>query len=75
MLTGASTLDFGPQTEGCALLRADEPEYAVAIDESMMRQLCKQNALELREPIYFGGWCGRTSSLSYQDIVLLRKKL
>jgi ubiquinone/menaquinone biosynthesis C-methylase UbiE len=50
------------------------PESAVAYDESFLVKLIGQCGLEMIEPIYYGTWSGCSDGLSYQDIVLVRRR-
>ncbi len=52
----------------------DCPERAVAYPPETIRLLCEQGCLKMEEPIRWGFWCGRQSGVSYQDLVILRKK-
>jgi SAM-dependent methyltransferase len=53
--------------EGC-------PELAIAYSEEWLREAIREKGLEIREPIYYGTWSGRKDGLSYQDIVMLKRK-
>jgi len=46
------------------------PESVVAYDEKMIRELYAKHELQIKEPIYYGSWCGRKKFLSYQDLVI-----
>ena len=39
-----------------------------------MRSILHENGLELQQ-ILFGAWCGRERTVSYQDIVIARKRI
>ena len=47
-----------------------KPENGVAYEESFVRDLYRDNALEIGGPIRYGSWCGRSDFLSIQDIVI-----
>lgn len=49
------------------------PESAVAYDESFVMQLLEKYGLVVKKKIY-GRWSGREDGLSYQDILLLRRR-
>ena len=70
---GANDLEF-KYGEGVWRYRLEQsPESAVAYDENYVKELLKENRLQLRGPIYYGRWAGRKDGLSYQDILLLEK--
>jgi SAM-dependent methyltransferase len=50
-----------------------QPEDAVAFEEDYIRDLYRANGLEIVQ-IYYGSWCGRKTFLSYQDLILARKR-
>lgn len=52
---------------------AAQPEDAVAFDEAYIRQIYAACGLEIVQ-IYYGSWCGRKDFLSYQDLILARKR-
>lgn len=49
------------------------PEAVVAYLEDDAIRLLTDNGLLLREPIYFGAWCGRTGAVSGQDLAICQK--
>lgn len=51
------------------------PESAVAYDEKYVLKLLDKHALKLKVPIYYGHWSGRKDALSFQDILLIEKRL
>lgn len=69
---GLSALNFGFSRNGCQVNDDLVPEYAVAYDERVIRQLCKNLGLSI-EALKYGAWCGRTVYVSYQDMLILRK--
>jgi SAM-dependent methyltransferase len=72
---GSSTLDFRFELpDGAWTTDRVIPENAIAYPESLIRTLYARHGLEIREPIRFGRWSGRKEFLSYQDIVIARKK-
>lgn len=50
------------------------PESASAYDESCILELLHQHNLELREPIRYGTWTGRTNGLSFQDLLQIQPR-
>ena len=70
-----STLDFVYDIGGCLTTDKNEPESAVAYDESSLLSLYAKHGLNILGPIHYGSWCGRETFLSYQDIIIGRKKV
>lgn len=50
------------------------PESACAYDENYILNLIHQHDLELREPIRYGTWTGRTNGLSFQDLLQIQPR-
>lgn len=50
------------------------PERAISFEESYIRQLYAKNNLRIQDPVHYGSWCGRSSFLSFQDIIICIKK-
>ena len=71
---GASTQDFRFELDGCRVRNKEVPERAVAYQEEDIRGLYGKLHLEIVKPIRYGSWCGRPEYLSYQDIVVARKR-
>ncbi len=46
------------------------PEKAISYDESYVRHLYAKNNLRIQDPVHYGSWCGRSSFLSSQDIII-----
>jgi ubiquinone/menaquinone biosynthesis C-methylase UbiE len=67
------TFTFNTVGRVCAPLFPDVPEAAVAYDEMYVRQILGRYGLTLREPIYYGSWCGRLDGLSLQDLVVAER--
>jgi SAM-dependent methyltransferase len=49
------------------------PELAVAYDESYLRGIYSNHGLSDPPDIYFGSWCGRSTGLDTQDVVVATK--
>jgi len=65
---------YFPEPHGVYRVKsATQPEDAVAFDEAYIRQLYAACGLEIVQ-IYAGSWCGRKDFLSYQDLILARKR-
>lgn len=70
---GASSLAFRHAVPGGMTTNAGRPGEAIAVDEDRVRAAHHASALSIDEPIRYGSWCGRSPSLSYQDIVVARR--
>ena len=40
----------------------------------MVRRVLEQSGLTLVEPIYFGHWCGRKGTITFQDLTVSERK-
>jgi len=70
--SGQSSLDIRHDMGGYAVLDRRFPETAVALPERDFEQWYGLVGLARAGPVHYGSWCGRTSHLSYQDIIVLR---
>ena len=70
---GKSTIDLRYQMGPARVASEEKPELAIGYDEDYVRQLYTKCGLQIREPISYGSWCGRTQYFSYQDQVLAFK--
>lgn len=70
---GLSTQNFVFDMGGYLTVNKDNPEAAVAYEESIIRELFEKNNLRISDPLKYGSWCGRKNFLSYQDIILASK--
>ncbi len=70
---GRCTKDFRHRMNGYFTTDADDPEAAIAYDESVIVDLFAKQGLNLAQPVQYGSWCDRTQTLSYQDIVVATK--
>lgn len=68
-----SPLNFKYDVGGCRTTDKNEPETAISYDESYIRGLYNKYGLNIKEPIYYGNWCGRDNFLSYQDIIIAQR--
>ncbi len=50
------------------------PEYGVAYDQDYVLQLYSHYGFRVKEPLYYGSWCGRLRFLSAQDIIVATKE-
>jgi ubiquinone/menaquinone biosynthesis C-methylase UbiE len=71
---GKSTLAFKYKFDNFRTMDANIPEDAVCYDEKIILKLFKKYGLQIKKPIRYGSWCGRSKSLSYQDIILTTKR-
>jgi len=71
--SGNSLQNFQHTIGECHIVDKDMPEGATGYRESFIRDLHTKYGLEITEPVLFGGWSGRLSFVSYQDIVCARK--
>lgn len=51
------------------------PEYAIAFNEDYIKNLYDKNSISLIQPIFYGKWSGRSDFLSFQDLIVGKKKL
>ena len=72
MECGKSAFDFRYKLPGCWTSDPVTPETAVAYEESAVAPLLSRYSLEA-DPTHFGAWSGRSSYLSYGDIVTSTK--
>jgi ubiquinone/menaquinone biosynthesis C-methylase UbiE len=72
--SGRSTLNFKREIEGCLSISRHNPESAIAYKEEIVRGMFDKHDLAIVEPIRFGSWCERENGLSYQDIIVAKKR-
>jgi SAM-dependent methyltransferase len=72
---GRSTIDLLHEIGPARAMSREKPELAIGFDENYVARLYQRSGLEIRKPIYYGSWCGRTDYLSYQDLILAFKKV
>ena len=70
---GGAVYDFRVARDGHRVVDPDDPEYAVAYDEADVLAALSRHGLELVPPVHHGGWSGRPSAESFQDIVVAAK--
>jgi hypothetical protein len=71
---GRSSLDLRHGAGTYRVADPAEPERVVGYDEQHVEELYRQNGLQIRRPIRYGSWCGRSEYVSYQDIVVAQKE-
>jgi len=52
----------------------DVPGEAIAVDEQYVRDSHRAGGLEVEDPVRYGSWSGRPAHVSYQDIVVSRRR-
>jgi ubiquinone/menaquinone biosynthesis C-methylase UbiE len=72
---GKSSIQMTPGFGPCWMLDPSNPEMAIGYEEDFVLSLYGKYSLEIRQPIQYGSWCGRTDFLSYQDMILAFKPM
>ena len=73
-------IDFKYDFDGFRSIRNDKPESSVAWEESIVKNVCEKNELEIIKPIQYGGWryakdfSRKSGTIAIQDIVIVSKK-
>ena len=70
---GKGSITFEHEMQGARTADVGNPEAAIAYPEAFVRDLYGECGLEVREPLLYGTWCGRTDGMSGQDIVIAVK--
>ena len=70
---GKASFNFEHEMPGYRVTRVEIPEAAIAYPEDFVRYLHAECGLELREPLRYGTWSGRTDAMSGQDVVVAVK--
>jgi len=70
---GKASFNFEHEMAGYRMTHAEIPEAAIAYPEDFVRYLHAECGLELRDPLHYGTWCGRTNAMSGQDVVIADK--
>jgi SAM-dependent methyltransferase len=76
MKTQPNKLSF-PHSYADGQVRVEQlsnPEAVVAYPEATVRRVLEQSGLMLTEPICFGSWCGRSGTVTFQDLTLSERK-
>jgi len=74
MKQGLAAKDFKHPVESCFAANAAVPEHAIAYNEKAVLDLYEKYRFDLSGPIRYGSRPGRTSHLSFQDLVLATKR-
>jgi SAM-dependent methyltransferase len=67
---GKGSVKFEHEMPGARTAHAENPQAAIRYPEAFIRDLYGECGLELREPLRYGTWCGRTNGMSWQDVVI-----
>lgn len=70
---GKGQIKFEHEMHGYRTTNVEKPEAAIAYPEVFVRELYAKCGLEIREPLRYGSWCGRTDATSGQDLVIAVK--
>jgi ubiquinone/menaquinone biosynthesis C-methylase UbiE len=70
---GPLSFDHSYANTGVRVQSPTYPEDAVAYPEATVRSMLEQSALTPAQPIHFGSWCGRTATVTYQDLIILNR--
>jgi ubiquinone/menaquinone biosynthesis C-methylase UbiE len=65
-----SSIDFKDVLPGCRVKDPEEPEAAVAYEQTKIFQLYDRHELVISEPVHYGKWSGLPEGLSYQDMII-----
>jgi ubiquinone/menaquinone biosynthesis C-methylase UbiE len=71
--SGKSELNFAYAFGEYRTMDPKTPEAAIGYDEPFVLGLYEKYGLKIRQPLHYGSWCGRSTFLSYQDIVIASK--
>jgi SAM-dependent methyltransferase len=71
---GRNDIHFKYGSDLCRMRDESVPESALAYDERYLLELLSECGLELYDQVHYGTWSGREEGLSYQDILLVRRK-
>ncbi len=55
------------------VMTEDDPEAAIAYEESYIKKLHQHSGLPLMLPIHYGDWSGRVGDVGGQDVILAQK--
>lgn len=70
---GKSKPTFGfklDDRDDCLISKPNTPEGSIAYDETFVMELYRKHGFEVRQPLYYGSWCGREGGKDNQDIVV-----
>jgi SAM-dependent methyltransferase len=70
---GKGTHNFKHERPGYRTIHEKREEEGIAFPEAFIRELYGKRGLNVREPLRYGSWCGRTEHMSFQDVVIAEK--
>jgi ubiquinone/menaquinone biosynthesis C-methylase UbiE len=70
---GESRVDFKFEFGNYRTIDDKVPEDVIGYDEEFIMNLYDKYQMNIKKPIKYGSWCGRTKFLSYQDIIVATK--
>jgi ubiquinone/menaquinone biosynthesis C-methylase UbiE len=71
---GLNQIAFEFGDEAARYAYRHSPESAVALNEGLVMEFLAKHHLELKQPIIYGSWSGRPEGLSFQDMLLIRRR-
>lgn len=72
---GSNKIEFNFGDGECRYIYKNSPESAIGYKEEYILNMLRNNNLTLKEPIYYGSWSGREDGISFQDMMLIEKKV
>jgi len=73
MKNSESAYNFKFHGDGYFCAKEKNPEAAIAYDEKYVTTLFESNDMTIDKQINYGSWCGRSSFVDFQDIVVATK--
>ncbi len=70
---GKGSIKFEHEMQSARKANVEDPEASIRYPEAFVRDLYRECGLEIREPLRYGKWCGRTNGMSWQDVVIAVK--
>ena len=70
---GRSSIRLPYRLDGCRVASLAVPEDAIAHPETDVIASYRGNDLDVRRPLSYGSWCGRSNYISFQDIAITTK--
>lgn len=71
--SGKAALDFKYEQDRFYTTNNVTPEAAIGYHQNYLENIFEANHLDSSEGIHYGSWSGRSSYLSFQDVVIARK--
>lgn len=59
---------------GCLVAVPHDAAAAIAFHEDVAVGLCEEQDLRVEDPIHSGSWCGRTTYVSFQDMIIATRR-